>query len=117
MLLLLGQACLQFLLVLQHDPVPVLNALGALVAFPTRFEQHDQRGCGEHHRHEHQEKAQRGERQAGYLTAVHEQRDAREHEGHGQRHGKADLHALLTACADGLVLLVLSLEHRLVGSP
>ena len=117
LLLLLGQACFQLLLVLQHDPVPVLNALGALVAFPARFEQHDERGCGEHHRHQHQEKSQRGERQAGDLAAVHEQRDAREHEGNGQRHGKADLHALLTACADGIVLLVLGLEHRLVGSP
>ena len=48
---------------------------------------------------------------------MHEQRDAREHEGHRQRHGKADLHVLLTACADGLVLLVLGLEHRLVSSP
>ena len=117
LMLLLGQACFQLLLVLQHDPVPVLNALGAFVAFPARLEQHDQRGRGEHHRHQHQEKSQRGERQAGYLAAMHEQRDAREHEGHGQRHGKADLHALLTACADGLVLLVLGLEHRLVGRP
>lgn len=83
LLLLLGQACFQLLLILQHNPVPVLNALGALIVFPARLEQHDQRSRGKNHRHQHQEKAQGGERQAGYLTAVHEQRDAREHEGHG----------------------------------
>ena len=112
---LFGQACFQLLLVLQHDPVPVLNALGALISFPARLEQHDQRGSGEHHCHQHQEKAQRGERQAGDLAAMHEQRDAREHEGHRQRHGKTDLHALLTACAHALILLILRFEHRLVG--
>ena len=112
---LFGKACFQLLLVLQHDPVPVLNALGALIVFPARLEQHDQRGCGEHHRHQHQEKAQGGERQAGYLAAVHEQRDACEHEGHRQRHGKPDLHALLAPGAHALILLVLRFEHRLVG--
>ena len=95
--------------------MPVLNALGALIVFPTRLEKHDQRGRGKHHRHQHQEKAQRGERQAGYLAAVHEQRDASEHEGHRQHYGKPDLHALLAADAHGLILLILRLEHRLVG--
>ena len=115
-LLLRGQARLELLLVLQHDPLGILLAgflrLGGLVG----AEQHDQRGGGQHEGEHHQAYAERGERQAGDLAAVHEQRHAGCHEHEGQRDGQPHLHAALATAPLVHLMHVLGFEQRLVGS-
>ena len=78
--------------------------------------QHDHGGQGQHDGEHDEAHADGGERQAGDLAAVDEQRQTRADESERQYDGQRDLHASLAARPFMLGMAVRGFEQRLVGS-